>query len=282
MRRDLDLGDGQGTKLYLVFGRVLKLDWGQVQLYYLFPLDEEVSAGNLVGTLAATGVALVLMLVAGRVLRDPAGGHAGAGGRADRGAAGGGLLDQRMEVRGEDDLAPLATSFNEMADGLQRQILRLEELSRLQRRFTSDVSHELRTPLTTVRMAADLIYDARDELRPRGRPQRRTAAEGAGPVRVAAGRPAGDQPVRRRVRRAGGRAGRPRSAGRSGWWTGCGRWPQRAGVTCEVDLPDDPVCRRGRRPSGGAHPAQPGRQRDRALRGAPVEVTLAAATRRWR
>ena len=36
-----------------------------------------------------------------------------------------------------------------MADSLQRQIRRLEDLSRLQRRFTSDVSHELRTPLTT-------------------------------------------------------------------------------------------------------------------------------------
>ena len=64
-------------------------------------------------------------------------------------------------MRGEDDLALLATSFNEMADALQRQILRLEELSRVQRRFTADVSHELRTPLTTVRMAADLIYEAR-------------------------------------------------------------------------------------------------------------------------
>ena len=53
-----------------------------------------------------------------------------------------------------------------MAANLQRQILRLEEMSRLQRRFTSDVSHELRTPLTTVRMAADLIYTSRDEFDP--------------------------------------------------------------------------------------------------------------------
>ena len=74
-----------------------------------------------------------------------------------------GLLDQRMAVNGEDDLAALAASFNQMAENLQRHILRLEEMSRLQRRFTSDVSHELRTPLTTVRMAADLIYDERAE-----------------------------------------------------------------------------------------------------------------------
>ncbi|HWB37218.1 MAG TPA: MtrAB system histidine kinase MtrB, partial [Rugosimonospora sp.] len=77
-----------------------------------------------------------------------------------------GLLDQRMQVRGEDDLALLGASFNQMAENLQRQIGQLEEMSRLQRRFTSDVSHELRTPLTTVRMAADLIYSAREDFEP--------------------------------------------------------------------------------------------------------------------
>jgi two-component system sensor histidine kinase MtrB len=53
-----------------------------------------------------------------------------------------------------------------MADGLQRHIRRLEELSRMQRRFVSDVSHELRTPLTTIRMAADILYETREEFDP--------------------------------------------------------------------------------------------------------------------
>jgi two-component system sensor histidine kinase MtrB len=66
-----------------------------------------------------------------------------------------------MRVRGEDDLARLAASFNRMATSLQRQIRQLEDLSRVQRRFVSDVSHELRTPLTTVRMAADVLHEAR-------------------------------------------------------------------------------------------------------------------------
>jgi two-component system sensor histidine kinase MtrB len=48
-----------------------------------------------------------------------------------------------------------------MATSLQRQIRQLEDLSRVQRRFVSDVSHELRTPLTTVRMAADVLHEAR-------------------------------------------------------------------------------------------------------------------------
>jgi two-component system sensor histidine kinase MtrB len=53
-----------------------------------------------------------------------------------------------------------------MATNLQRQIRQLEELSRVQRRFVADVSHELRTPLTTVRMASDVLHDARDDFDP--------------------------------------------------------------------------------------------------------------------
>jgi two-component system sensor histidine kinase MtrB len=71
-----------------------------------------------------------------------------------------------MQVRGEDDLARLATSMNYMASELQKQITQLEDLSRVQQRFVSDVSHELRTPLTTVRMAAEVLHDARDDFDP--------------------------------------------------------------------------------------------------------------------
>ncbi len=83
---------------------------------------------------------------------------------AERLAAG--RLQERLRVSGEDDLARLATSFNQMASNLQRQIRQLEELSRVQRRFVSDVSHELRTPLTTVRMAGDVLHDARRDFDP--------------------------------------------------------------------------------------------------------------------
>jgi two-component system sensor histidine kinase MtrB len=71
-----------------------------------------------------------------------------------------------MKVRGEDELARLATTFNGMAEALQRQIRQLEDLSRVQRRFVSDVSHELRTPLTTVRMAADVLHEGRKNYPP--------------------------------------------------------------------------------------------------------------------
>ncbi|PID53303.1 MAG: hypothetical protein CSB46_08905, partial [Micrococcales bacterium] len=77
-----------------------------------------------------------------------------------------GDLSERLAVRGEDELARLARSFNGMAAGLQAQIHQLEELSRVQQRFVSDVSHELRTPLTTMRMAGEVIYDSRSDLDP--------------------------------------------------------------------------------------------------------------------
>ena len=69
-------------------------------------------------------------------------------------------------VRGEDEIARLALTFNTMAAALQTQIRQLEDLSRVQRRFVSDVTHELRTPLTTVRMAADVLFDGRQSLAP--------------------------------------------------------------------------------------------------------------------
>lgn len=77
-----------------------------------------------------------------------------------------GHLDERMAVRGEDDLAELGRSLNRMADELGRKILELENLSLVQRQFVSDVSHELRTPLTTVRMAADVLFEGRDGFDP--------------------------------------------------------------------------------------------------------------------
>src|SRR5690606_15926575 len=83
---------------------------------------------------------------------------------AERFAAG--HLEQRMHVRGDDDIARLSLSFNQMAESLQQQIRRLENLSRLQQRFVSDVSHELRTPLTTVQMAGQVLYESRADFDP--------------------------------------------------------------------------------------------------------------------
>lgn len=165
---EADLGDG--THTYLVYGSpvpVPKWRGGSVELYYLFPVDTELNvARDIQSTISFVGVALILLLgmVTALVTRATVSPVRVAARTAQRLSAG--LLDQRMVVKGEDEMALLADAFNQMAANLQRQIVRLEEMSRLQRRFTSDVSHELRTPLTTVRMAADMLYSERDSFDP--------------------------------------------------------------------------------------------------------------------
>jgi two-component system sensor histidine kinase MtrB len=77
-----------------------------------------------------------------------------------------GALDVRLLEKGDDVISSLAKSFNRMADSLQKQITKLASVSKMQQRFVSDVSHELRTPLTTIKLAGDLIFEARDDLNP--------------------------------------------------------------------------------------------------------------------
>jgi two-component system sensor histidine kinase MtrB len=135
-----------------------------VRLYYAFPFTTESEALSFDNEMIIVAGAVLVLALAGvawfitRLVVTPV---RQAAGIAERLADG--RFDERMRVRGEDDLARLATSFNTMAGNLQRQIRKLEELSRVQRRFVSDVSHELRTPLTTVRMAADVLHDARED-----------------------------------------------------------------------------------------------------------------------
>ncbi|MBY3555442.1 HAMP domain-containing histidine kinase [Modestobacter lapidis] len=139
----------------------------RVEVYFAFPLEQERESLELIrSTVVISGIALVLFVVGigvlvTRLVVDPVRRAAESAQRLAEGR-----LEERLLVRGEDDLARLATSFNAMADSLQRQITQLEALSQLQQRFTSDVSHELRTPLTTVQMAADVLHDARGEFDP--------------------------------------------------------------------------------------------------------------------
>lgn len=135
------------------------------ELYYFFPLSQLQNELSLVQrTLSLVGLALVFLLagIAWLVTRWVVVPVA----RAAQGAQllATGKLDERLAVRGDDEVAALATSFNEMAASLQEKMRELEELSQVQRQFVSDVSHELRTPLTTIRMAADLLFESRNQL----------------------------------------------------------------------------------------------------------------------
>ncbi len=140
---------------------------GRYQIYLMFPLTQEVATLVVLRyAVVTTGAILVILLtfIAALVSRQVVTPVRGAR-RAAESLASGNLHD-RMKVRGQDDLARLATSMNYMASELEKQINTLEELSAVQQRFVSDVSHELRTPLTTVRMAAEVLHEAREDFDP--------------------------------------------------------------------------------------------------------------------
>lgn len=61
-----------------------------------------------------------------------------------------GNYSTRVEVSGKDELAMLATAFNDMTQ-------RLEATDELRRRFVSDASHELKTPLASIKLLTDSI-----------------------------------------------------------------------------------------------------------------------------
>lgn len=152
----------------LVVGSSLSSPMGErFPVFYVFPMTSELATlRDVQQAVYSTGAALIIgltaiaYLVTLQVVRPVR--------KASRTALrlASGQLDERMTVRGSDDLASLAVSMNTMASDLQQRIRELEQLSAVQRRFVSDVSHELRTPLTTIKMASDLLYEGREELGP--------------------------------------------------------------------------------------------------------------------
>ncbi|WP_460401120.1 MtrAB system histidine kinase MtrB [Actinophytocola sediminis] len=157
----------EGRTTFLIVGAPFGTANRPMQLYLMFPMTAEQRTVSVVQSTLLVGGLVVLLLLAGianLVTRQVVRPVRTAARAAERFA--GGELDQRMLVVGEDDVAKLAESYNEMAESIERQIRQLEEFGTLQRRFTSDVSHELRTPLTTVRMAADVLHASREQFPP--------------------------------------------------------------------------------------------------------------------
>ncbi|WP_232838498.1 sensor histidine kinase [Streptomyces geranii] len=125
--------------------------------------DEELNVDALLmagrdGALPGLAVALVPALVAARSVLRPV--------RKLREAAqhmGSGRLDTRIPVRGSDELADLARTFNETAAQLERSVRELREAEARARRFASDVSHELRTPLAGMLAVTEVLDEGADD-----------------------------------------------------------------------------------------------------------------------
>ncbi|WP_327134166.1 HAMP domain-containing histidine kinase [Streptomyces sp. NBC_01343] len=79
---------------------------------------------------------------------------------------GSGRLDTRIEVRGSDELAGLARTFNETAVALEQSVDELREAEARARRFASDVSHELRTPLAGMLAVTEVLDEEAERLDP--------------------------------------------------------------------------------------------------------------------
>lgn len=61
-----------------------------------------------------------------------------------------GQLDQKINVKGKDEIAELGNAFNHMAEQLQR-------VDRSRQEFVSNVSHELKTPLSSIKVLTESL-----------------------------------------------------------------------------------------------------------------------------
>lgn len=159
--------DGIVTPVLAVGEKITITGAGPYEMYLLFSLSSQYATLDLLSrALLTTGLALLILiaLITWIVVRQVVRPVREAARIAEKFTHGD--LAQRMQIRGNDEIARLGTSFNEMALSLQNQITRLENLSRVQQRFVSDVSHELRTPLTTLRMASAVIHSDRTSFDP--------------------------------------------------------------------------------------------------------------------
>ena len=70
-----------------------------------------------------------------------------------------GHYENRIEMRGHDELAELAGDFNTMADAIEANITHLNEKTIRQQTFINDLSHEMKTPVTSILLSAETLRD---------------------------------------------------------------------------------------------------------------------------
>lgn len=147
--------------VWLVVGMQMRVSAGGtsgIEVYVLRPFTSEI---EVVGELARNawligGAGLLLALglgfLAARSVLRPV--------RELRMAAwqlGQGDLSARVPVRGRDELASVATTFNSTASSLEHHVGELRRMEADARRFVADVSHELRTPLAAMTAVTDVL-----------------------------------------------------------------------------------------------------------------------------
>nr|WP_184906205.1 HAMP domain-containing sensor histidine kinase [Amycolatopsis umgeniensis] len=152
-----------GRRLLVVSGNFV--DYWLVQFFDLTPLDIDLAEQRKKLVYIALGVAalgVVAALFTAWNIQRPV--------RRVASAArdlGDGAFDVRVPVKGRDELAELAKSFNTMADRVGVAIEDLRAKDRQQQRFVADVAHDLRTPLASMVATVDTLDSATPETRTR-------------------------------------------------------------------------------------------------------------------
>ncbi|MCL2447039.1 MAG: HAMP domain-containing histidine kinase [Oscillospiraceae bacterium] len=72
----------------------------------------------------------------------------------------GGKFDERIHIKGNNELARVATDFNQMAEKIEDQITTLEEEAENKQQFVDNFAHEVRTPLTSIYGYAEYMHKA--------------------------------------------------------------------------------------------------------------------------
>ncbi|UVS79206.1 HAMP domain-containing sensor histidine kinase [Actinokineospora sp. UTMC 2448] len=147
-----------GPRAWFAVAGTVSPDIVLVEFYNRDKIDRELAWLRtrlvVVASVVSVAAALIGVLAAGLVQRPV---------RVAAAAArrfGAGELDVRVPVRGSDELADLAGSFNSMAARLGDSIAALRAKERQQRRFIADVAHDLRTPLASMLAAAESLDSA--------------------------------------------------------------------------------------------------------------------------
>jgi len=71
-----------------------------------------------------------------------------------------GQFDERISIKGKNEIARVAYDFNKMAERIERQITFLEEEAVSKQQFVDNFAHEIRTPLTSIYGYAEYMQKA--------------------------------------------------------------------------------------------------------------------------
>ncbi|MDR2035148.1 MAG: HAMP domain-containing histidine kinase [Coriobacteriales bacterium] len=122
--------------------------------YELFRKDfDQIRVIGIISALLVSGILLLLVRGLLNPLRNLS---------STTGLIASGDLDKRATVKGHDEVAEVARSFNTMADSIESNVTALEGLAESRRVFISNLAHEMKTPLTSILGFADLLRVKRE------------------------------------------------------------------------------------------------------------------------